>query len=86
MRTRRSLAPDLLDRRGTDFPAKGQLMSNRSESIQLADSFEKYMDSVCQLRQSNERVKNSYSELGETWQRLATALHSLSGRDRGENR
>lgn len=61
-------------------------MSDRSKSIQLAASFEKYMDSISRLRQSNDRMKTSYSELGETWERLATALHSLSDRDRAENR
>ena len=60
-------------------------MSNRDQSIQLSDSFEKYMESVSQLHQSNERMKNSYGELGETWKRLATTLHSLSGRNRGED-
>lgn len=61
-------------------------MSKRSESIQLGDSFEKYMDSVSRLQQSNQRVMQGYSDLGETWERLANALHSLSGRDRCESR
>lgn len=61
-------------------------MSKRGETMQLGDSFEKYMDSVSRLRQSNERVIQGYSDLGATWQRLAAALHSLSGRDRGESR
>lgn len=61
-------------------------MSKRGESIQLGDSFEKYMDSVSRLQQSNQRVMQGYSDLGETWERLANALHSLSGRDRDDSR
>lgn len=61
-------------------------MSKRGESIQLGDCFEKYMDSVSRLQQSNQRVMQGYSDLGETWERLANALHSLSGRDRDDSR
>lgn len=61
-------------------------MSDRSDSIQLGESFEKYMESVSRLHQSNERVIKGYNDLGESWERLANALHSLSGRDRRENR